>query len=135
MASSKEYLDYILDQLSPADEVSYRAMMGEYLLYCRGKLIGGIYDDRLLIKPVKSAKAYMPEATFEPAAAEEPAPAPAGAVPQIFTVPRRMTAPACPAVEPAAATEEPAPAAAGAVPQIFTVSRRMTAPACPAAKE
>ena len=65
MASSKEYPDYILDQLSPADEVSYRAMMGEYLLYCRGKLVGGIYDDRLLIKPTSSARSLLPEAPYE----------------------------------------------------------------------
>lgn len=65
MASSKEYLDFILDQLSGLEEVSYRAMMNEYILYCRGKVIGGIYDDRLLIKPTKSALAMMPEARME----------------------------------------------------------------------
>ena len=53
MASSKEYLDFILDQLSELDEMSYRPMMGEYILYYRGKIIGGIYDNRLLLKPVK----------------------------------------------------------------------------------
>lgn len=46
MASSKEYLDFILDQLSELEEISYRAMMGEYIIYYRGKIIGGIYDDR-----------------------------------------------------------------------------------------
>lgn len=65
MASSKEYLDFILEQLSELDEITYRAMMGEYILYYRGKIIGGIYDDRLLVKPVKSAVAFMPDATFE----------------------------------------------------------------------
>ncbi len=65
MSSSKAYLDFILNQLSPLDEITYRPMMGEYILYYRGKIVGGIYDDRLLIKPVKSAKAYMPEAALE----------------------------------------------------------------------
>ena len=53
MASSKEYLDFILEQLSELGEISYRPMMGEYILYYRGKIIGGIYDNRLLLKPVK----------------------------------------------------------------------------------
>ena len=65
MASSKEYLDFILEQLSGLDEITYRAMMGEYILYYRGKIIGGIYDDRLLVKPVKSAISLMPTAIFE----------------------------------------------------------------------
>ncbi len=65
MASSKEYLDFILDQLSGLDDVSFRAMMGEYILYYRGKVIGGIYDDRFLVKPVKAALAMMPDAEFE----------------------------------------------------------------------
>ncbi len=65
MASSKEYLEFILEQLSELDDVTYRAMMGEYILYYRGKIVGGIYDDRLLVKPVKSAVALMPDATFE----------------------------------------------------------------------
>ncbi|MBQ2974341.1 MAG: TfoX/Sxy family protein [Clostridia bacterium] len=65
MASSKEYLEFILEQLSELDDVTYRAMMGEYILYYRGKIVGGIYDDRLLVKPVKSAVAFMPDATFE----------------------------------------------------------------------
>lgn len=55
MASSKEYLDFILEQLSQLEEVTYRAMMGEFIIYYRGKIVGGIYDDRLLVKPVKSA--------------------------------------------------------------------------------
>ena len=64
MPSSKEYLDFILDQLSALNEIAYNPMMGEFLLYYRGKLIGGIYDDRLLVKPVKSAIDYMPQATY-----------------------------------------------------------------------
>ena len=65
MASSKEYLDFILEQLSGLEEISHRAMMGEYIIYYRGKIIGGIYDDRLLVKSVKAAVALMPDATFE----------------------------------------------------------------------
>ncbi|UTC77322.1 competence protein TfoX [Treponema sp. OMZ 799] len=65
MASSKEYLDFILDQLSELEDISYRAMMGEYILYYQGKIVGGIYDDRLLVKPVKSAITYMPNAGYE----------------------------------------------------------------------
>lgn len=56
MASTKEYLDFVLEQLSRIDEVSYRAMMGEYILYYRGRVLGGIYDDRLLVKPVPAAE-------------------------------------------------------------------------------
>ena len=55
MASTKEYLDFILEQLSELEEITYRAMMGEYIIYYRGKVVGGIYDDRFLVKPVKSA--------------------------------------------------------------------------------
>ena len=51
MASSKEYLQFVLGQLSDLDEITYRAMMGEFIIYYRGKIIGGIYDDRLLVKP------------------------------------------------------------------------------------
>ncbi len=65
MASSKEYLGCILEQLSDLDDVSYRAMMGEYIIYCRGKVVGGIYDDRFLVKPTKSAQAMMPDAEME----------------------------------------------------------------------
>ena len=65
MASSKDYLDFILEQLSELDEISHRAMMGEYVLYYRGKVFGGIYDDRFLVKPTKTAKAMMPEADLE----------------------------------------------------------------------
>ena len=65
MASSKSYLDFILEQLSGLDGITARAMMGEYILYCRGRIIGGIYDDRFLVKPTKSAVEMMPEADRE----------------------------------------------------------------------
>jgi TfoX/Sxy family transcriptional regulator of competence genes len=65
MASTKEYLDFILEQLSDLDEISFRAMMGEYIIYYRGKVVGGIYDDRFLVKPTKSATAMMPDADME----------------------------------------------------------------------
>ena len=65
MASSRDYLDFILEQLSGLGNVTYRAMMGEYILYWRGKIIGGIYDDRFLVKPTKSALAMMPDAGRE----------------------------------------------------------------------
>ncbi|WP_298520111.1 TfoX/Sxy family protein [uncultured Methanobrevibacter sp.] len=65
MTSSKEYLEYILEQLSELEDITHRAMMGEYIIYYRGKIIGGIYDDRFLVKPVKSAKAMMPDADME----------------------------------------------------------------------
>lgn len=55
MASSKEYLDFVLEQLSELEDISYRAMMGEYIIYYRGKIVGGIYDDRFLVKDVKAA--------------------------------------------------------------------------------
>ena len=61
MASSKEYLDFILEQLSGLEGITFKPMMGEYILYMHGKIIGGIYDDRFLVKPVKSAAAMMPE--------------------------------------------------------------------------
>ena len=65
MASSIDYLEFILNQLSDLDDISYRAMMGEYIIYYRGKIIGGIYDDRFLVKPVKAAVAMMPDADRE----------------------------------------------------------------------
>ena len=65
MSSSKEYLNYILEQLASLEEIAYRPMMGEYILYYQGKVVGGIYDDRLLVKPVKSAVAYLPAAPRE----------------------------------------------------------------------
>ena len=65
MASTKEYLDFILEQLSDLDEVIFGAMMGEYILYYRGRVFGGIYDDRLLVKSVPSALKLMPDASIE----------------------------------------------------------------------
>ena len=65
MASSKEYLDFILEQLSELDDVTYLAMMGEYIIYYCGKIVGGIYDDRLLVKPTKSAVAMVPNVDME----------------------------------------------------------------------
>ena len=65
MASSKEYLDFVLDQLSSLEGISCRAMMGEYIIYYQGKIVGGIYDDRFLVKQTPSAKRLMPEAPPE----------------------------------------------------------------------
>ncbi len=65
MASTKEYLDFVLEQLSELDEVSFRAMMGEYILYYRDRVFGGIYDDRLLVKPVPVAVKLMSDASME----------------------------------------------------------------------
>ena len=65
MASSKEYLEFIMEQLAGLEDVSWRAMMGEYIIYYRGKIVGGIYDDRFLVKPVEAAVAMMPEADME----------------------------------------------------------------------
>lgn len=65
MASSKAYLDFVLGQLSELEDVTFRAMMGEYIIYYRGRIVGGIYDDRFLVKPVRSAKVLMPDAPLE----------------------------------------------------------------------
>ena len=65
MASTKAYLDFILGQLSNLEEITYRSMMKEYILYYRGKIVGGIYDDRLLVKPVASAIHYLPKVRYE----------------------------------------------------------------------
>ena len=65
MPSQKSYPDFILDQLSDLRGVTYRPMMGEFLLYFNGKLFGGIYDDRLLVKPTESACRMMPNAPRE----------------------------------------------------------------------
>ena len=65
MASSQEYLQFVLEQLSELNEISYRIMMGEFILYYREKIVGGIYDDRLLVKPVKSAIEYIKDPTYE----------------------------------------------------------------------
>ena len=66
MASTKAYLDFVLEQLSDLEGVSYRAMMGEFVLYCRGKVIGGVYDDRFLIKPTSSALRLLDEEGLAP---------------------------------------------------------------------
>ena len=65
MASSKEYLHFILEQLSDLEDISYRSMMGEYILYYHGKIVGGVYDDRLLVKKTKSALECMPAAVCD----------------------------------------------------------------------
>ena len=64
MPSTKEYLDFVLEQVSDLDGIAYRKMMGEYILYYRGRIVGGIYDNRLLVKPVAPALALMPEAPY-----------------------------------------------------------------------
>ena len=65
MASSKEYLEYVVEQLQQVEGLRYRPMMGEYLLYCRGRVVGGVYDDRFLVKDTESARALLPEAPRE----------------------------------------------------------------------
>ncbi len=65
MASTQGYLDFIKEQLAGLEGVTWRKMMGEYLLYCRGKLVGGIYDDRLLLKPTPAALSLLPDAPRE----------------------------------------------------------------------
>ncbi len=65
MASDREYLDFILEQLSGVEDITWKAMMGEYILYCRGRVFGGIYDNRFLVKPTKSALRMMPGAERE----------------------------------------------------------------------
>ena len=65
MASSREYLDFILEQVSGLEGITFKQMMGEYLLYMNGRIIGGIYDDRFLVKPTKSALDMMPDAERE----------------------------------------------------------------------
>ena len=64
MPSSREYLNFILEQLSGLQDITFKPMMGEFLIYYRGKLVGGIYDDRLLVKPVSSALSYLPQAEY-----------------------------------------------------------------------
>ena len=66
MATSKEYLAFILDQLSDVEGIAHRQMMGEYIVYMNGKIAAYLCDDRLLIKPVPSAVQLMPNATYEP---------------------------------------------------------------------
>ena len=65
MASSVDFLNYTLEQLSLLEEITYRQMMGEFIIYYKGKIMGGIYDDRFLVKPLKSAVRMMPDASYE----------------------------------------------------------------------
>lgn len=65
MASKKEYLNYVMEQLSDIEGITYRPMMGEFIIYYKEKVLGGIYDDRFLVKPTESAKQLMPQASFE----------------------------------------------------------------------
>ncbi|MCR5478382.1 MAG: TfoX/Sxy family protein [Ruminococcus sp.] len=65
MASKKEYLEFVLEQLSQLEGITYKAMMGEYILYYQGRIFGGIYDDRFLVKPTEAAKRLMPAAPLE----------------------------------------------------------------------
>ena len=65
MASKKEYLEFVLEQLSQLEGITYKAMMGEFILYYQGRIFGGIYDDRFLVKPTVSAKRLMPAAPLE----------------------------------------------------------------------
>ena len=65
MSSSKDYLGFVLDQLSDMPDISYRAMMGEYVIYYRGRVVAGIYDDRFLVKPTKTALLIMQNAPME----------------------------------------------------------------------
>ena len=65
MPSTKGYLDFILEQFGETEDVTFRAMMGEYVLYCRGRVFGGVYDDRLLVKPTRAACAMLPDAARE----------------------------------------------------------------------
>lgn len=65
MATGREYMEFIREQLLPADGISFKAMMGEYIIYCRGIIIGGIYDDRFLVKETKASKALLPGAPLE----------------------------------------------------------------------
>lgn len=65
MVSSQKYLQFILEQLSSLEDITYRKMMGEFIIYYHGRIVGGIYDDRFLVKAVKAAKDYMPNACYE----------------------------------------------------------------------
>ena len=65
MATNKEYLSFIVDQLSELDGITHRQMMGEYIIYYHGKITAYLCDDRLLVKPVASAVKMMPQAKFE----------------------------------------------------------------------
>ncbi|MBQ9964125.1 MAG: TfoX/Sxy family protein [Clostridia bacterium] len=66
MATGKEYLAFILDQLANVEGITHRQMMGEYIIYINGKIAAYLCDDRLLVKPVPSAVQLMPNAIYEP---------------------------------------------------------------------
>ena len=66
MATGREYLGFVLEQMSGLEEITYRRMMGEYIIYYRGKIAAYVCDDRLLIKPVETARKMMPDAVYEP---------------------------------------------------------------------
>lgn len=66
MATNKEYLTFVLEQLSEISDITYRQMMGEYIIYQNGKIAAYICDNRLLVKPVPSAEAMLPGAPHEP---------------------------------------------------------------------
>lgn len=65
MATSREYFEFILEQLSDLEEISSRSMMGEYIIYYRGRIAAYVCDDRLLVKPTAAAAALMPAAVYE----------------------------------------------------------------------
>ena len=65
MPSNKEFLDFILELLSQLSDIKYRKMMGGYIIYYRGKVVGGIYDNRFLIKLTKSVLEIIPDAVME----------------------------------------------------------------------
>ena len=62
MSSTEQYLEFVLDLLGELDDVAHRKMMGEYVLYCGGKVVGGIYDDRFLLKVTPASERLLPEA-------------------------------------------------------------------------
>ena len=66
MATSRQFLDYVLEQLSGLEQVRVRPMMGEYLFYYRDRYAAGLCDNRLLVKPVPSARSLLPDAALEP---------------------------------------------------------------------
>ena len=66
MATSKEYLEFIMEQLSELNGITFRQMMGEYIIYYNGKIAAYLCDNRLVVKPVSSAAAMLPEAAYEP---------------------------------------------------------------------
>ncbi len=66
MATSKDFLNFVLEQLSELDEITYRMMMGEYIIYYKGKIAAELCDNRFLVKPVDAAVKYIPNAVYEP---------------------------------------------------------------------